>query len=102
MIRETLQSKIREICRRNKIIKLGVFGSTARGEETADSDVDLLVELSEPLELIKFIQLEDQFAEILERKVDLATEESLHPLIRENVLRDLKILCESETRQVIS
>lgn len=75
---------------------LGVFGSVARGEDTAESDIDLLVKLGNPVGLIEFIQLEDKFVEVLGRKVDLATEESLHPLIRQNVLNDLKVLYENQ------
>ena len=86
--------KIREICRENGIAMLGVFGSVARGEDTPESDVDLLVKFKETPGFIEFIRLEDKFVEIFERKVDLATEPSLHPLIRQNVLNDLKVLYE--------
>ena len=87
--------KIREICRANNIQMLGVFGSVARGEDTIESDVDLLVKLGKPVGLIEFIRLEDKFVEVLGRKVDLATEESLHPLIRQNVMNDLQVLYEN-------
>ena len=96
-----LQSKIeklREICVANEIEMLGVFGSVARGEDTEESDVDLLVKLGKRLSLIGFIRLEDKFVEVLGREVDLATEDSLHPLIRQNVLSDLKIIYESKNR----
>ncbi len=88
--------KLRELCRENEIEMLGVFGSVARGEDTEESDVDLLVKLGKPTGLIGFIQLEDKFVEVLERKVDLATEDSLHPLIRQNVMSDLKVLYENK------
>jgi len=39
-------NKLIEICRRNDIVKVGIFGSMARGEATVDSDIDLLVEFS--------------------------------------------------------
>ncbi len=74
---------------------LGVFGSVARGEDTAESDIDLLIKLNQPIGLPEFIALEDKFVEVLGREVDLATEQSLHPKIRRNVLNDLKILYES-------
>jgi predicted nucleotidyltransferase len=86
--------KLREICQQNKISMLGVFGSVARGEDTVESDVDLLVRFDESPGLLDFIRLEDKFVEVLEKKVDLATEDSLHPLIRQNVLDELKILYE--------
>lgn len=92
---DEFKNQLEVICRENRIAMLGVFGSVARGEDTPESDVDLLVKLGEPIGLIEFIQLEDKFVEILERKVDLATEESLHPLIRQNVLNDLQVLYEN-------
>ncbi len=85
---------LRNICQQNGVAMLGVFGSVARNEDTPESDIDLLVKLKQPVGLIDFIRLEDKFGEVLERKVDLATEESLHPLIRQNVLRDLKVIYE--------
>ena len=73
---------------------LGVFGSVARGEDTPESDVDLLVKFDETPDFIEFIRLENQFIELLNRKVDLVTEGFLHPSIRQNALRDLKIIYE--------
>lgn len=73
---------------------LGVFGSVARGEDNLMSDVDLLVKLSKPVGFVEFISLEDKFREIMGRNVDLATESSLHPLIRKNVLADLQVIYE--------
>lgn len=92
------QKQLDEICRENDVKTLGVFGSVARGEDTPESDVDLLVELSKPVGLVEFIRLEDEFVEALGRKVDLATEESLHPLIRRSVLADLKVVYENPKR----
>lgn len=86
--------KLREICRESKISMLGVFGSVARGEDTFESDIDLLVRFDESPGLLDFIRLEDKFVEVLEKKVDLAVEDSLHPLIRQNVMNELKILYE--------
>ena len=88
------REQLNELCRQNNIEMLGVFGSVARGEDTPDSDVDLLVRFEKVPGLLGLIRLEDKFVEVLGKKVDLATEESLHPLIRKNVLNDLKILYE--------
>ncbi len=87
-------NKIKTACDAKDIAMLGIFGSVARGEDTANSDVDLLVRLSKPVGFIEFIALEDTFREIFGRNVDLATESSLHPLIRKNVLADLKVIYE--------
>ena len=89
------KKQLEAICRENNIAMLGVFGSVARGEDTPESDVDLLIKLNKPVGLIEFIRLEDKFVEVFGRKVDLATEDSLHPLIRQNVLSDLRVLYEN-------
>ena len=86
--------KIREICHENGVAMLGVFGSVARGEDTPESDIDLLVKFDETPDFIEFIRLENQFIELLNRKVDLVTEGFLHPFMRPNVLKDLKIIYE--------
>lgn len=87
--------QLRDLCRKNNVAMLGVFGSVARGDDAAESDIDLLIKLKEPIGLIGFIKLEDKFVEVLGRKVDLATEAALHPLIRQDVMKDLKILYEN-------
>lgn len=89
------KKQLNNICQQNGVKMLGVFGSVARGEDTPESDVDLLIKLKKPVGLIEFIRLEDKFVEVFGRKVDLATEESLHPMIRQNVLSDLKVLYEN-------
>ena len=91
---EPVLNKLRATCHDKNIDMLGVFGSVARGEDTPNSDVDLLVRLGKPLGFVEFIALEDTFKEIFGRNVDLATESSLHPLIRKNVLADLQVIYE--------
>jgi uncharacterized protein len=91
---EPVMNRLRVACQANDIAMLGIFGSVARGEDTPNSDVDLLVRLNKPVGFVEFIRLEDTFKEIFGRNVDLATESSLHPLIRNNVLADLKIIYE--------
>ena len=91
---ESVLNRLRATCQAKNIAMLGIFGSVARGEDTPNSDVDLLVRLNKPVGFVEFIALEDTFKEILGRNVDLATESSLHPLIRKNVLADLQVIYE--------
>lgn len=72
----------------------GVFGSVARKEAKLSSDVDILVKFSKPVSLLDLIRLENLISKKIGRKVDLVTEESLNPLIKNNVLRDLKPIYE--------
>ena len=84
--------KIAHICRENDVAMLGVFGSVARGEDTEQSDIDLLVRFSERKGLLALVRLERLFSETLGRKVDLLTEAAISPYIRDNILNDLHVL----------
>ena len=68
--------------------RLGVFGSVARGEATAASDVYILVELERPIGLFQFIELEDRLRELLHRDVDAVTANALKPMIKDAILRE--------------
>jgi len=67
---------------------LFLFGSVARDEAGADSDVDLLVEFEKPVGLFTFIELKDYQEEILNCSVDLGTPQSLRPYLKDVVLRE--------------
>ena len=74
------------------VLKAWLFGSFSRGEETQDSDVDVIVSLdkSKPIGL-KFFGMLSDLEELLGRKVDLVSEGTLLPFAKESVERD-KIL----------
>lgn len=91
---EEIKQKITPILSRYGIKRAGVFGSVARGEAGPDSDVDLLVQFKTVPGLFKYIRLENLLSEKLGKKVDLATEQSLHRLIKPQVLKDLKTIYE--------
>ena len=67
---------------------LALFGSTARGDAKADSDVDILVEFDRPVDLFAFCDVEDYLAELLGHKVDLVPRDSLKPLMSERILSE--------------
>ena len=87
--------KLIEICRRNDVSKIGVFGSMARGEANDQSDIDLLVEFSRRKSLLAMVALERQLATALGRKVDLLTEAAISPYLRERILGDLQVIYET-------
>jgi predicted nucleotidyltransferase len=72
----------------------GLFGSFARGEANEGSDVDILVRLEKPMSLLQLIRFERELSEKAGRDIDLVTENSLNPLIRSEVLRDIKTIYE--------
>ena len=68
---------------------LALFGSIAKMESTSASDVDMLVEFSEPIGFLKFIELETLLSKMLNRKVDLVTRNALKPTMRAEIQRSL-------------
>ncbi len=90
--------QIRNLLLKNSVSMLGVFGSIARGEETKDSDIDLLVEFSGTQGLLTVIKLERELEKILGRKIDLVTKKSISPYLRKIILKDLKIIYESTAK----
>jgi len=79
---------IRALARLHGARTVRLFGSSARGEERAGSDVDLLVELEPGRNLLDLIGLEKDLAKALGRKVDVVTVESIKPRVRRSALRD--------------
>ncbi|MBI1746686.1 MAG: nucleotidyltransferase family protein [Acidobacteria bacterium] len=71
--------------------KVGLFGSFVRGEQDAKSDVDLLVEFEPGQKTFdNFIELSFLLEEVLKRRVDLVTAESLSPYIRPHIIKEVE------------
>ena len=74
---------------RNMCVKsLSIFGSLARGEFGPGSDIDLLVEFSEPVGFFRLIELKQYLERLFERDVDLATPDALRPEIKDQILKE--------------
>lgn len=74
---------------RRGVVQAGIFGSFARGEATASSDIDFLVEFEKGRTLLDLSGLRLDLREALGREVDVATPRSLHPRLRDRILREL-------------
>jgi predicted nucleotidyltransferase len=74
--------------KRFRVKEIGIFGSYARKEQKGTSDLDLLVEFSEPIGLFDFIRLEDYLAERLGIKVDLVLKSALKPRIKDKIIKE--------------
>ena len=68
---------------------IGIFGSHARGENDQDSDLDILIDFDQTLDLLEIIGLEQELSEKLGIKVDLITVRSLNPQLKIYVEKDL-------------
>ncbi len=71
-----------------KVKEIGIFGSFARKEQRKKSDVDILVEFSETIDLFTFVELGDYLNEILGIKVDVVMKDTLKPRIKERILSE--------------
>ncbi len=69
-----------------------VFGSLARGEGRAASDIDLLVTIEDGRSLLDLIALKQEIEAIVERPVDIVTDRALSPYIRQQVLAEARPL----------
>lgn len=86
------QQQITDLCKKNDIAFLGVFGSAARGETRRSSDVDLLIKYDKPKGLFDHSRIALELESLFGRRVDLVTDRALSKYIRTNVYRDLKPL----------
>ncbi|NTU52461.1 MAG: nucleotidyltransferase family protein [Chlorobiaceae bacterium] len=70
------------------IHNIQVFGLTARGENKKESDIDLLVDLEEGRDLFDFGAFSVDGEALLQKSIDVATENALHQKIRNTVLKE--------------
>lgn len=72
--------------------KVAVFGSYARGDDHASSDLDALVTFSERKSLIDFARIEREVSEAVGVSVDLVTEKSLSPYLADRIKKEMKVV----------
>lgn len=89
MISNAQKSIIQQTLSSFKPTRIGVFGSYARNEEKPQSDLDVLVDFSSRYNLLDLIGMQDELSELLGIKVDLVTEKSLHPSLKEQIQREV-------------
>jgi uncharacterized protein len=92
---QVLQEKREEIlaiAAKHGAYNVRVFGSVARGEAKESSDVDFLVDVGQIHSSWFPAGLKLDLQELLERDVDIATENALHALIREQILKEAVLL----------
>lgn len=79
---------ILDLAARHGARNIRVFGSVARGEAGPDSDIDLLVDLDKDRSLFDQLALRQEIEDLLGRKVDLVTEQSIYWLLRRRILKE--------------
>lgn len=87
----TVLRQNRELIRGLGVKRLGLFGSFIRGEQRAESDVDLLVEFEPGKKTFdNFMALAFLLEDLLRRRVELVTAESLSPYLRPHILDEVE------------
>jgi hypothetical protein len=81
-----------ELAKEFNVKELGVFGSFIRGEERIDSDIDILVDFDRPIDLFRFLDLEERLSEVSGKKVDLVSKNALKPHIGKAILKEVQYL----------
>jgi predicted nucleotidyltransferase len=84
-----LSSRSTELREKFGVTKIGLAGSFARGEAGELSDVDIIVELKSENKFRSFFNLLHYLEDSLHMPVDLATESSLKPVVRDRVIKDI-------------
>ena len=92
--------KIQSFCVSQPIKKAWLFGSCSRGEETSESDIDILVEydrLNERISLMRIAGMMIGLEDLLRRKVDMVESGRLLPFAQESVDRDKLLVYERKS-----
>ncbi|HEY3376088.1 MAG TPA: nucleotidyltransferase family protein [Armatimonadota bacterium] len=87
------REQLAAFCRRNQIVRLALFGSVLRDDFRPDSDVDVLVWFAPErhVTLFDMVEMEEELATIIGRKVDLRTPEDLSRLFRAEVVNEAEV-----------
>ena len=83
-----IKPQIIKIIKKSGIKKAGIFGSYARGEQKASSDIDILIEPTKEIGFFEIIKLEDELKNKLNKKIDLLTYASIHKLLKKRILKE--------------
>ena len=82
------RARICDIAARHGVHNVRIFGSVARGEERAESDLDLLIDLEPDRSLFDLVALESELETLLGISVDITEPVSLHWYIRDRVMAE--------------
>jgi len=89
---EEIRNEVVLVLKRYDVKRAAFFGSFVRGEHRGDSDIDILVEFEGEKSLLDLARLKIQLEKVLRRRVDVLTYGSLHPLLRDRILQEQKVI----------
>lgn len=89
---EEIKNKIIPVLVRYDVKRAAIFGSFVRGEQKEDSDLDIVVEFEGEKSLLDLVRVKIGLEEVLGRKVDVLTYNSLHPLLKDRILQEQRVI----------
>ena len=92
LTRSEIEKRIRPVLSKYGAISVSLVGSTARDEHSNISDIDLIVEMHQPVSLLTFSKIKRELEKTLNKKVDLIERSALKPRLREHMLKDESVL----------
>ncbi len=87
-IRKILQNHKSYFEEKYFVEKFMLFGSYAKNQQTSESDIDLLVSFTKPVDMFEFIDLQDYLTKLFNKKIDLGTANSLKKFIKDKILKE--------------
>jgi uncharacterized protein len=87
-----IQAGIQAVLGKYPIKRASLFGSYARQEARAESDIDILVEFSSSVSLIQFVTIQLELEDTLGKKVDLVELSTLKPQLKANILKEQMVI----------
>jgi hypothetical protein len=84
----TVGKQVANVLKRYSIARAAIFGSFARGDENKHSDIDILIESSQPISLFQLLRMEEELQWITKRKIDIVEYAAIKKSIRKNILKD--------------
>lgn len=89
---ERIKQSLLGVLEKNGVKRAALFGSVVRGEAAEESDIDILVEFEGRKSLLDLAGLQIEIQELLGKKVDVLTYGSLHPLLRDRILKEQVVI----------
>ena len=87
-IKKILQDNKSSLAEIYGVVEIGLFGSYTNGLQKQTSDVDILVEFQNALDLITFCHLKNHLSDLLDVNVDLVSKKALKPAIGERIIEE--------------
>lgn len=86
---ERIKLKVMPVLKRYGVVKAGIFGSYARGDNKKNSDIDMLIEVKgRKFSLFDLVGLELELKETLKKDVDVLTYEGINHLLKDRILKE--------------